>query len=95
MTIRHNPLYNSYPGLDVPTFDAVVPYAQSLAQSKGTIKVAFGTEAGYFSELGIPSVVCGPGSMAGQGHQPDEYLELTQLAVCDAMMDRLLDDLSC
>jgi acetylornithine deacetylase len=87
--------YNAYPGLEVADTDAVVPYAQKLAQRNTTTKVAFGTEAGFFSELGIPTVVCGPGSMEGQGHKPDEYLELGELAACDAMMDRILKDLSC
>ncbi|WP_027256165.1 acetylornithine deacetylase [Leisingera aquimarina] len=86
--------YNAYPGLDVPADSAVVPFARTLARSTGTAKVAFGTEAGFFHQLGIPTVVCGPGSMAGQGHKPDEYLELRQLSQCDAMMDRLLDDLT-
>ncbi|WP_164660096.1 acetylornithine deacetylase [Tropicibacter sp. Alg240-R139] len=86
--------YNAYPGLDISTTDSVIPYAQKLAKSNGTTKVAFGTEAGYFSELGIPTVVCGPGSMEGQGHKPDEYLEMEQLTACDAMMDRILQDLS-
>jgi acetylornithine deacetylase len=87
--------YNAYPGLEVARTDAVVPYAQKMAQRNTTTKVAFGTEAGFFSELGIPTVVCGPGSMEGQGHKPDEYLELAELAACDAMMDRILKDLSC
>lgn len=87
--------YNAYPGLEVADTDAVVPYAQKLAQRNTTTKVAFGTEAGFFSELGIPTVVCGPGSMEGQGHKPDEYLELGEVAACDAMMDRILKDLSC
>ncbi|WP_291734228.1 acetylornithine deacetylase, partial [Leisingera sp. F5] len=78
--------YNAYPGLDVPADSAVVPFARTLARSTGTAKVAFGTEAGFFHQLGIPTVVCGPGSMAGQGHKPDEYLELRQLSQCDAMM---------
>lgn len=86
--------YNSYPGLDVSETDAVIGYAQKLAQSNTTTKVAFGTEAGFFSELGIPTVVCGPGSMEGQGHKPDEYLEIEQLVACDAMMDRILEDIS-
>ncbi|QAX28863.1 acetylornithine deacetylase [Leisingera sp. NJS204] len=86
--------YNAYPGLDVPADSPVVPYAQKLAQSNTTTKVAFGTEAGFFDQLGVPTVVCGPGSMEGQGHKPDEYLELSQLAACDAMMDRILDDLT-
>ncbi|KIC09224.1 acetylornithine deacetylase [Leisingera sp. ANG-M1] len=86
--------YNAYPGLDVPADSPVVPFAQKLAQSNSTTKVAFGTEAGFFDQLGVPTVVCGPGSMEGQGHKPDEYLELSQLAACDAMMDRILEDLT-
>ncbi|MES0863405.1 acetylornithine deacetylase [Ruegeria sp. SCPT10] len=84
--------YNAYPGLNVSEDDPVVAYAQKLAQ-RTTTKVAFGTEAGFFEMLGIPTVVCGPGSMEGQGHKPDEYLSLQQLSVCDAMMDRILNDL--
>lgn len=86
--------YNAYPGLDVPANSPIIPFSRKLAQSKGTTKVAFGTEAGFFDQLGVPTVVCGPGSMAGQGHKSDEYLELSQLAGCDAMMGRILDDLT-
>ncbi|MBO9479337.1 acetylornithine deacetylase [Shimia sp. R11_0] len=86
--------YNAYPGLDVAETDGIVPYAQKLSQSAATTKVAFGTEAGFFSALGIPTVVCGPGSMEGQGHKADEYIEQAQLNACDVMMDRILQDLS-
>lgn len=85
---------SAYPGLGTPPDSPVAVYARALARSPGCTKVAFGTEAGVFDRLGIPTVVCGPGSMAGQGHQPDEYLELSQLAACDAMMDRILADLT-
>ena len=61
----------------------------SLTGRNDRIKVAFGTEAGLFTrDLGVPTVVCGPGSMA-QGHKPDEYVSLDQLAACDAMLDAL------
>lgn len=86
--------YNAYPGLDVADSDSVIGLAQKLAQTNDTTKVAFGTEAGFFSELGIPTVVCGPGSMEGQGHKPDEYLALSELDACDEMMDRILRELS-
>ncbi len=86
-------LYNAYPGLDVPETDKVVALAQRLAQTNDTTKVAFGTEAGFFSALGIPTVVCGPGSMEGQGHKPDEYISIRELTACDMMMDRILAEL--
>lgn len=85
--------YNAYPGLDVDETASVVTLAKKLAQTNAITKVAFGTEAGYFAGLGIPTVVCGPGSMAGQGHKADEYISLAQLAACDAMMDKVLNEL--
>jgi len=85
----------SYPGLDTDANSAVVRRAQKLAKSAGITKVAFGTEAGYFSaHLGIPTIVCGPGSMAGQGHKPNEFVALSQLQACDAMFDQLLIEMS-
>jgi acetylornithine deacetylase len=85
----------SYPGLNTAVTSDVVQFAQKLVQASGTTKVAFGTEAGYFStQLGIPTIVCGPGSMEAQGHQPDEFIELSQLEACDRMFDQLLTDLS-
>ena len=86
--------YNAYPGLDVPEDAQIVELAKRLSHSNHVTKVAFGTEAGYFDALGIPTLVCGPDSMEGQGHKADEYIELDQLAKCDAMMDRLLGDIS-
>lgn len=83
----------AYPGLDVAEEEPIVAYGKSLSQSNGVIKVPFGTEAGYFDQLGIPTIVCGPGSMPGQGHKPDEFIRLSELSACDAMMDRLLEDL--
>jgi len=87
-------LHNSYPGLDVAIDSSVISEVQSFAQASGTTKVAFGTEAGYFDQLGIPTVVCGPGSMENQGHKPDEFLHLAQLSACDQMMTRIVDDLA-
>ena len=65
-----------------------------MAGSDDPLKVPFGTEAGYFDGLGVPTIVCGPGDMAGQGHKADEYVTRDQLAACDRMMDRVIDDLS-
>ena len=83
----------AYPGLNVQKEDGIVARAQTWGQVSGSTKVAFGTEAGFFAGLGIPTVVCGPGSMDGQGHKPDEYIEIAQLEACDRMLARVLDDL--
>ena len=40
--------------------------------------VAFCTEAPYLAELGIDTIVLGPGDI-DQAHQPDEYLALDRI----------------
>lgn len=44
----------------------------------GTTDLPFGTEAGYFQAVGIPTVVCGPGSIE-QAHEPDEWIAIEQM----------------
>ena len=83
----------SYPGLLTPQDSDVMAFVRGLTGSNGSIKVAFGTEGGLFSaQLGIPTVICGPGSMM-QGHKPDEYVSADQLAKCEAMLGQLLNRL--
>ncbi|MEZ0168093.1 acetylornithine deacetylase [Microvirga sp. TS319] len=82
---------SSTPGLASEPEDDVVILAKALAGQNGHAKVAFATEAGPFQKLGgIPAVVCGPGNIA-QAHKPDEYIELSEVAKCEAFMRRLLD----
>ena len=48
--------------------------------------VSFGTEAGLFQEIGISTVVCGPGSIE-QAHKIDEYIVLDELKKCLSLLD--------
>ncbi|PLL14257.1 acetylornithine deacetylase [Tabrizicola sp. TH137] len=79
-----------YPGLGTPSDAGVVNFVKGLTGANGTIKVAFGTEGGLFdARLGVPTVICGPGSMA-QGHKPDEYVSVEQMERCGAMLAALV-----
>jgi acetylornithine deacetylase len=51
--------------------------------------VSYATEAGRFQGAGLPTVVCGPGSI-DQAHQPDEFITLDELERGEAFMKRLL-----
>jgi acetylornithine deacetylase len=81
---------SAFPGLDTPVDSAVVALVKSLTGANSVGKVAFGTEGGLIHEAGIPTVICGPGSIA-QAHKPDEFIELDQVAQCEAFMQRLID----
>ncbi|WP_110635683.1 acetylornithine deacetylase [Salinicola salarius] len=56
--------------------------------------VAYATEGGQFQRAGLPTIVCGPGSIA-QAHQPDEYIEISQLEAGDRFMQRLGERMAC
>ena len=63
-----------------------------LDASTGAGKVSFGTEAALFHQVGVPTIVCGPGHIA-QAHQPNEWVSLEQLAWCERFMRRLADEI--
>lgn len=81
---------SAYPGLATAPDSEAAELLALLSGSREFGTVAFGTEGGLFHEAGIPTVVCGPGSM-DQGHKPDEFISLEQLAACDALLLRLVD----
>lgn len=79
---------SEYPGLATPPDSEPARILAALCGSDEFGTVAFGTEGGLFNRAGIPTVVCGPGSM-DQGHKPDEYVTVRQLQDCDSMMQRV------
>ena len=79
-----------YPGMDTDESDAVIKMVADLLEDYRTPgKVSYGTEGGHFQAAGVPTVVCGPGSIE-QAHRPDEYVELSQLTQCEGFIDRLI-----
>tara|TARA_Y100001935_G_scaffold218025_1_gene190621 strand:- start:164 stop:1354 length:1191 start_codon:yes stop_codon:yes gene_type:complete len=60
----------------------------SLTGDNSREVVSFGTEAGLFQEIGISTVVCGPGSIE-QAHKVDEFIELSELKKCLKFLDDL------
>ena len=62
--------------------------AEPRAQSTG--KVSYGTEAGLFKQMGVPTVILGPGDIA-EAHRPNEFVALEQLAQCETFMGRILE----
>ena len=84
---RFEPL-SEIPALDVDEDAEVVQLAKALTGANTTGKVSFGTEGGLFQRGGMPAIVCGPGSIA-VAHKANEYVELDQVALCEAWLRRL------
>jgi len=86
---------------EVRCVEALAPdngsYAESLVlaalRANRVCAASYATEAGLFQAAGMPTVICGPGSIE-QAHKPNEYIEISELEACTAFMQRLIDKLS-
>ncbi len=67
--------------------------ARALTGDNETRAVSYAAEAGLFQRAGMPAIICGPGSIE-QAHQPDEWIERTQVEEASAFMLRLIARLS-
>ena len=80
-----------------PAFDdsnsSILGLVQALSGRNETYKVAYGTEAGQYQGAGFPTVLCGPGSI-DQAHQPDEYIEASEVEAGERFLQALVNELS-
>ena len=81
------------PGMELAEDHPLTTLVKQLTGSNSTGKVSYGTEGGIYQEAGIPSIICGPGSIQ-QAHKPDEWIDLEQLNACDRFIRRLAERLS-
>lgn len=82
------PLFAGIPAMETPAESALVKAAEKLTGETAS-SVAFGTEAPYLTELGIETIVLGPGNIA-QAHQPDEYLDVDRIEPTVEMLRKLI-----
>lgn len=76
------------PALDTAAESEITALVQEFSGSADIAKVSFGTEASQFQVAGVPTVVCGPGSIR-EAHKPDEFVSLEQIARCERFLHRL------
>jgi acetylornithine deacetylase len=81
------------PGLEAEPGSQAETLALKLTRSNRTNAVSYATEAGQFQRAGLPTVVCGPGSI-DQAHKPDEFLEVSQIEACISFMERLAAEIA-
>ena len=73
---------------------AAATLARQLTGYQGPPRtVPFATDGGHFQAAGLPTVVCGPGSI-DQAHTPDEWIEVSQLDEAATFVRRLIAHLS-
>lgn len=82
--VSHHEL-SSYPALPPPEDRGLADLLERLTGKAALQSVSYGTEAGLFHAAGVPSIICGPGSIS-RAHRPDEFVTVAELAACCAML---------
>jgi acetylornithine deacetylase len=80
------------PPLTPDRSSAAETLARALTGDNDTRAASYAAEAGLFQRAGWPCVLCGPGSIT-QAHQPDEWIELSQIEEGARFMTRLVEKL--
>jgi acetylornithine deacetylase len=82
------PLFEGTPAMETPASSEIVRCTEELT-GFGASAVAFGTEGPYFNQMGINTVILGPGDI-DQAHQPDEYLAEERIAPTIELLRKLI-----
>jgi len=90
VTLEYTPLF---PGVDSFETEDNSPLVQAAERLTGQSAVAvnYATEAPFLQNMGMETLVLGPGSI-DQAHQPDEFLDHTQIDPCVNLIRRLIED---
>jgi acetylornithine deacetylase len=93
LSVNIDHLFGGIPAMETPATAAIIQAAEKLTGHSAE-SVAFGTEGPFLQQLGMDTVILGPGDIA-QAHQPDEYLGLDQLNPARSLIQQLVRQLCC
>ncbi|HEY9199420.1 MAG TPA: acetylornithine deacetylase [Gammaproteobacteria bacterium] len=83
-------LFGATPAMETPAGAPIVQAAERLTGHTAEA-VAFCTEGPYFNQLGMQTLILGPGDI-DQAHQPDEYLRLDRLDPTVDLLKRMIGE---
>ncbi|HET8705738.1 MAG TPA: M20/M25/M40 family metallo-hydrolase, partial [Pseudomonadales bacterium] len=84
-------LFPGIPPFETPADSEIVKMAERLTGHSAEA-VGFGTEASFLNDLGMETIVLGPGNIE-QAHQPDEYVEMDRIKPTLALLENLIKKL--
>lgn len=81
-------LFGGIPAMETPATAEIIQAAERIT-GHSSESVAFGTEGPFLQQLGMDTVILGPGNI-DQAHQPDEYLALDQIKPTTMILKKLI-----
>ncbi len=86
-------LFDGTPALSTPADSNIVKMAEQLTHASSN-SVVFATEGPYFSQMGIETIILGPGSI-DVAHQPNEYIDMQQLESAVPLYRQFIEKICC
>jgi acetylornithine deacetylase len=83
-----SPLISGVPAMHTANTSAIIRAAEELT-GHDSEAVAFCTEGPYLTEMGMETLILGPGDIA-QAHQPDEFLAQDRLTPTVELLKQLI-----
>lgn len=81
-------LFTGVPAFFADENSALLKTAEKLTGHAG-ISVGFGTEGPFLQELGMDTIIMGPGNI-DQAHQPDEYMSIDMIEPCIDVLQKMI-----
>lgn len=82
------PIFTGVPAFFAEENSVLLKTAEELTGHQG-INVAFGTEGPFLQELGMDTIIMGPGNI-DQAHQPDEYMSMEMITPCIETLRKII-----
>ncbi len=88
LRLDYSPLFEGTAPMETPADSPLVAVVEQLTGHPAG-GVNFGTEGPFYRQMGMDTVILGPGNI-DQAHQPDEYLDLNQMAPTLELLESLI-----
>ena len=88
LKVEFNDLFNGIPPMQTSKDSEIITLSEELTQHRSEC-VAFGTEGPFYNDMGIETVILGPGDI-DVAHQPNEYLQIDRIEPMINILSKML-----
>lgn len=88
LKVEFNNLFNGIPPMQTSKDSEIISLSEALTEHHSEC-VAFGTEGPFYNDMGIETVILGPGDI-DVAHQPNEYLQIDRIEPMINILSKML-----
>jgi len=89
LNVEFSAMFDGTPPMQTPVDSEIVKMSEKFTQARSS-SVAFGTEGSFFNDMGLETVILGPGEI-DVAHQPNEYLQIERIEPMITILSKMLN----